>query len=247
MLKTVKKPCQKWLLPIEFLTFIGYLILEKMKLYSLGFLLLVLVASSCNDALKETPALSTIEQLTLGNQRFLNNQSIHPHQNKAAVLANEKAQHPFAVVITCSDSRVSPEIVFDQGIGDLFVIRNAGNLITDIDMGSVEYAVEHLKTKLIIVLGHSECGAIKAFVENVDTKKLEPKHDHIEDIINTLKKEDEEKQVPRPYKTHLNECIVANIKHSTNQILKNTWIDQKEIQVIPMLYDIHTGRVTRVN
>ena len=126
-----------------------------MKLYSLGFLLLVLVASSCNDALKETPALSTIEQLTLGNQRFLNNQSIHPHQNKAAVLANEKAQHPFAVVITCSDSRVSPEIVFDQGIGDLFVIRNAGNLITDIDMGSVEYAVEHLKTKLIIVLGHS--------------------------------------------------------------------------------------------
>ena len=91
MLKTVKKPCQKWLLPVEFLTFIGYLILEKMKLYSLGFLLLVLVASSCNDALKETPALSTIEQLTLGNQRFLNNQSIHPHQNKAAVLANEKA------------------------------------------------------------------------------------------------------------------------------------------------------------
>ena len=144
MLKTVKKPCQKWLLPVEFLTFIGYLILEKMKLYSLGFLLLVLVASSCNDALKETPALSTIEQLTLGNQRFLNNQSIHPHQNKAAVLANEKAQHPFAVVITCSDSRVSPEIVFDQGIGDLFVIRNAGNLITDIDMGSVEYAVGHL-------------------------------------------------------------------------------------------------------
>lgn len=218
-----------------------------MKLHTIGFLLLAMAVYSCNDALKQTSSLSNYDKLIEGNQRFLNNQSIHLHQNKAAVLANEKAQHPFAVIITCSDSRVGPEIIFDQGIGDLFVIRNAGNLISDIDMGSVEYAVEHLKTRLIIVLGHTECGAIKAFVENADSGKKSKKHDHIEDIINTLKKEDEEKQVPRPYKTHLKECIVANIKHSTNQILKNTWIDQKEIKVIPMLYDIHTGRVTRVN
>ena len=117
----------------------------------------------------ETP----IEKLISGNKRFIDEKTIHPHQNKKTVLANQDAQHPFAVVLTCSDSRVSPEILFDQGIGDLFVIRNAGNLISDIDMGSIEYAVEHLDAKLIVVLGHTECGAIKAYVgdKNNEYKK----------------------------------------------------------------------------
>ncbi|KQW98862.1 hypothetical protein ASC72_12060 [Flavobacterium sp. Root420] len=85
----------------------------------------------------EDKNLTSLEQLTTGNERFLNGRSAHPRQNKKTVLANQDGQKPFAVVITCSDSRVSPEIVFDQGIGDLFVIRNAGNLISDIDMGSI--------------------------------------------------------------------------------------------------------------
>jgi carbonic anhydrase len=105
-----------------------------------------------------------LEFLLTGNKRFLDEKSTHPHQNLNAVLKNQNSQKPFAVIVTCSDSRVSPEILFDQGIGDLFVIRNAGNLISDIDMGSIEYAIEHLDTKLIIVLGHTECGAIKAYL-----------------------------------------------------------------------------------
>jgi carbonic anhydrase len=220
-----------------------------MKYFYISLLLINLFFSSCKEQIHENPTTQPMEKLTNGNQRFINNEQIHPHQNKNAILNNEKAQHPFAVVITCSDSRVSPEIIFDQGIGDLFVVRNAGNLISDIDMGSIEYAVEHLKTKVIIVLGHTECGAIKAFVENTGSESIHKslKHDHIEDIINTLKAEEEEKNVPEPHKEHLRECIIANIKHSANLILKNEFLNQKEIKVIPMLYDIHTGKVGSIN
>jgi carbonic anhydrase len=219
-----------------------------MRPFYISFLLITLLFSSCKEQINEDPATDPLEKLTNGNQRFLGDKQIHPHQNKEAILNNEKAQHPFAIVITCSDSRVSPEIIFDQGLGDLFVIRNAGNLISDLDMGSIEYAVGHLNTKVIIVLGHTECGAIKAFVEHVssETKIKSLHHDHIEDIINTLKAEEEEKKVPEPHKDHLQECIIANIKHSTNLILKNEFLNQKEIQVIPMLYDIHTGKAVTI-
>lgn len=184
----------------------------------------------------ETP----LEKLVSGNKRFLDEKSIHPHQNKETVLANQEAQHPFAVVITCSDSRVSPEILFDQGIGDLFVIRNAGNLITDIDMGSIEYAVEHLDTKLVIVLGHSECGAIKAYVG--DKKDEYKKHlSHIDNIVETIANENEEKQISK--EDNLNACVIANIKHSLKMIQDNPIIKEKHTKVIPMQYDVHTGKI----
>ncbi|SHG26803.1 carbonic anhydrase [Flavobacterium fluvii] len=182
----------------------------------------------------ETP----IEKLVSGNKRFLDEKSIHPHQNKQTVLANQDAQHPFAVILTCSDSRVSPEILFDQGIGDLFVIRNAGNLISDIDMGSIEYAVEHLDTKLIVVLGHTECGAVKAYVG--DKNNEYKKHlSHIDDIVATIADENEEKQIS---KEDLNACVIANIQHSLKMIQENPIVKEKHVKVVPMQYDIHTGK-----
>lgn len=184
----------------------------------------------------ETP----IEKLISGNKRFIDEKTIHPHQNKKTVLANQDAQHPFAVVLTCSDSRVSPEILFDQGIGDLFVIRNAGNLISDIDMGSIEYAVEHLDAKLIVVLGHTECGAIKAYVG--DKNNEYKKHlSHIDDIVETIANESEEKQISK--ENHLDACIVANIKHSLKMIQENPIVKEKHPKVVPMQYDIHTGKI----
>ncbi|MBP7471228.1 MAG: hypothetical protein KA782_09135 [Flavobacterium sp.] len=184
----------------------------------------------------ETP----IEKLISGNKRFIDEKTIHPHQNKKTVLANQDAQHPFAVVLTCSDSRVSPEILFDQGIGDLFVIRNAGNLISDIDMGSIEYAVEHLDAKLIVVLGHTECGAIKAYVG--DKNNEYKKHlSHIDDIVETIANESEEKQISK--ENHLDACIVANIKHSLKMIQDNPIVKEKHTKVVPMQYDIHTGKI----
>lgn len=217
-----------------------------MKYKILLALLLLQVASSCNDALQTKPTYTHLNRLTMGNQRFLNNQTRHPRQDKKAILDTENAQHPYAVVITCADSRVSPEIIFDQGIGDLFVIRNAGNLMSDFAMGSVEYAVEHLNTELVVVLGHTECGAIKAYIENLESNRLPMKQDHIKSIIDEIKSEEEEKQIAHPSKDNLDECIVANILHSTHEIQRNPFLNQKKIAVIPMLYDVHTGKVSRV-
>jgi carbonic anhydrase len=181
-----------------------------------------------------------LEKLVAGNKRFLDEKTIHPHQNKNSVLKNQNGQHPFAVIVTCSDSRVAPEILFDQGIGDLFVIRNAGNLISDIDMGSIEYAVEHLDSKLIVVLGHTECGAIKAYVgdKNNNYKKH---HKHIDDIVETIANEQEEKLHPK--EKNILGCINANIEHSTKTIANNPIIKEHKTKIIAMRYDVHTGKI----
>ncbi|WP_396217140.1 carbonic anhydrase [Flavobacterium sp.] len=185
-----------------------------------------------------------LEKLIAGNQRFLEEKTIHPHQNKNSVLENQNGQHPFAVIVTCSDSRVAPEILFDQGIGDLFVIRNAGNLISDIDMGSIEYAVEHLDAKLVVVLGHTECGAIKAYIgdKNNDYKKH---HNHIDDIVETIANEQEEKQEEKlhPKEKNILGCINANIEHSTKAIANNPIIKEHKTKIIAMRYDVHTGKI----
>ncbi|HEX3229536.1 MAG TPA: carbonic anhydrase, partial [Pyrinomonadaceae bacterium] len=89
-------------------------------------------------------------------------------------LAN--AQHPFAVIVGCADSRVPPEIVFDQGLGDLFVLRVAGNVIDDHSLGSAEYAVDHLGVRLMVVLGHQRCGAVKAAKETIAAEGKAPAH-----------------------------------------------------------------------
>ncbi|MCV9926093.1 hypothetical protein OIU83_00370 [Flavobacterium sp. LS1R49] len=191
--------------------------------------------------------LTSLEKLTTGNQRFLDEKSIHPHQNKKSVLENQNGQKPFAVIITCSDSRVSPEIVFDQGIGDLFVIRNAGNLISDIDMGSIEYAIEHLDSKLIVVLGHTECGAIKAYIN--DNDGAYKKHlSHIDNIVEMISEEDEEKQADKttPKSTDYLGAIKANIMHSTKLIQDNPIIKEYKIKIVPMLYDVHTGQIVKL-
>lgn len=100
-----------------------------------------------------------------GNRRYASGLASHPHQSagrRAEVLAG---QQPFAVVLGCSDSRVPVEELFDQGIGDLFVIRNAGNIVDDVVLGSIEYAAQHLGVPLVLVLGHTSCGAVTAAVQ----------------------------------------------------------------------------------
>lgn len=114
------------------------------------------------------PAVPTItpdealHRLKAGNERFANSKvsAGKPVAERRAETA--QTQHPFAIIVGCADSRTAPEIIFDQNIGDLFVIRTAGNLVDDYALGSIEYAVEHLGTRLIVVLGHERCGAVTA-------------------------------------------------------------------------------------
>lgn len=108
------------------------------------------------------------QMLLNGNKRFVSQKYADREIGQAKRAELAKGQHPFAVIVSCSDSRVPPELLFDQGLGDLFVVRVAGNVLDAVELGSVEYAVEHLGAKLIVVLGHEKCGAVKATVDGGD-------------------------------------------------------------------------------
>ncbi len=108
-----------------------------------------------------------VKMLKDGNARYLEGKATHPHQDAARrALTAGQGQHPLATVLSCSDSRVPVELIFDQGISDLFVVRVAGNVAATDEIGSMEYAVDHLNTPVVLVLGHSQCGAVTAVVEN---------------------------------------------------------------------------------
>jgi carbonic anhydrase len=107
-------------------------------------------------------AESALSRLMEGNRRFAQSMARHPDQNAGLRMTLSSGQHPFAAVLTCSDSRVAPELVFDQGLGDLFVIRVAGNILDDAVVGSIEYAAVHMRVPLVFVLGHQNCGAVQA-------------------------------------------------------------------------------------
>ena len=126
-----------------------------------------------------------LQKLLEGHQRYLAEQSTHPHQT--ARRRGEIAQHqnPFAVILGCADSRVPPEIIFDQGLGDLFVIRLAGHVLNDAVLGSVEYAVERLGVSLVLVLGHESCGAVTAAIRAVEQGSSVP--GHIGSLVDAIK------------------------------------------------------------
>jgi carbonic anhydrase len=105
------------------------------------------------------------QKLIDGNKRYVEAQRSHPNQTAQRRTEVAKGQRPFAAIVSCSDSRVPPEIVFDQGLGDLFVVRLAGNILDEAAVGSLEYAVEHLGVTYILVLGHERCGAVEATVQ----------------------------------------------------------------------------------
>lgn len=116
----------------------------------------------------ETDSQKALDLLKTGNARFVSG-ALTPKDDYARLREKLSAgQQPFAVVLCCSDSRVSPEIIFDQKLGDLFVIRNAGNVVDEVVLGSIEYAVEHLGTPLVVVMGHSSCGAVTATCQGGD-------------------------------------------------------------------------------
>ena len=137
--------------------------------------LLLISISLCSFAMllfaEEHPAAAVgaddaLARLKEGNARFATSTFSTEKPTAAKRAETAQAQHPFAIVLACADSRTAPEIVFDQNIGDLFVIRTAGNLVDDHALGSIEYAVSHLGARLIVVLGHQRCGAVKAALDS---------------------------------------------------------------------------------
>lgn len=132
------------------------------------------------SAIDANPAKTPLERLMQGNQRYVTSTTVC-HEDwtakRSALLENQK---PFAVIVACSDSRVPPEIVFDQSLGDLFVVRVAGNVVDDFAIGSIEYGVNILGANLVLVLGHSNCGAVQAALKGMKFDN------HIQEVVNAI-------------------------------------------------------------
>jgi carbonic anhydrase len=153
-----------------------------------------------------------------------------------------KSQHPFAIVLSCSDSRVPPEIVFDEGLGDLFIVRVAGNVLNDEGLGSIEYGVDILRARLIVVLGHQSCGAVDAAMKTVAAKGKAP--GHIQSLVTAIAP-----VVDSTPKGDLETTIKANVKHVVDALRSSTPIlkarvDSGDVQVIGGYYSLDTGAVT---
>jgi carbonic anhydrase len=183
-----------------------------------------------------------ISKLKEGNSRYTSGNLQHPGQTTERRTELAKTQHPFASIVSCSDSRVPPEIVFDQGLGDLFIVRVAGNVINDEGLGSIEYSVDHLGARLILVLGHQRCGAVDAARETIAAKGKAP--GHIQSLVTAIKP-----AVEATAKDDLETTIKANVKNvvkalrSSTPILKAE-VDSGKIQVIGGYYSLDTGAVT---
>lgn len=202
--------------------------------------------SACNKTAKiNVDSSNSLQKLIDGNNRFYTEKSIHPNKTLDHVKSLKNGQHPSVVIVSCSDSRVSPELIFDQGLGDIFSIRTAGNVIGEYELASIEYAVEHLKCELIIVLGHENCGALDAFAHRAETEH----HNHINALIEYMSNEQEIQSLPDSLKTNLATLVNTNVVHATN-FLKNSepvlkhLVDKKELKIIGALYDLDNGKVT---
>lgn len=181
-----------------------------------------------------------LKKLMDGNKRYVKDRFIHPDQTIEHRIEVAKEQHPFAIIHGCSDSRVPPEVIFDQGIGDLFVIRVAGNCLDDVIIGSIEYAVEHLGVQLLMVLGHEKCGAVDAAIKHSES------HDHIRNIVEILKPAIEKaKGIPgdlleNAVKTNI-ELIVAQLKSS--QPVLTEFLKRKKLKIVGAFYHLDSGIV----
>lgn len=181
-----------------------------------------------------------MKRLIEGNTRYIMSKQTHPHQGPARRAELCGGQNPFAVVLGCSDSRIPPELIFDQGLGDLFIVRVAGNIIDDVVLGSIEYAALHLRTPLIVVLGHSRCGAIEATASGNDLEghlpslasAIQPALDSMQGRAGDL----------------LGNTARANAKMVSEQLRQSTPILSKrvsdaELKVVAAFYDLDTGLV----
>ena len=184
------------------------------------------------------------QELISGNKRFAEGNPTHPNQSLSRRREMAKGQNPRAAVLACADSRVSPEIIFDQGLGDLFVVRVAGNVVNDPILGSLEYAVEHLGTQLIVVLGHQRCGAVAAACAGGEApghiaslvQALAPAVDKISASHNAS----DDGRVDLAAKENVRMTVKS--LHTCGPILEE-WVRQGKLEVAGAFYDLDTGTV----
>jgi carbonic anhydrase len=194
-------------------------------------------------------ANEALARLKNGNQRFIDDKPRHTHENASWRSLLVESQKPFATVVGCSDSRVPPELIFDVGFGDLFTIRLAGNIIAEDVVGSLQYAVAHLHTHLIVIMGHEGCGAVAATVEEMLHKTKERKH--IESLIKSIKPGLHKLDLKLERDSLMRSAVEANVRWSMRELLAlpeaKLAVQEKRVTLVGAVYELNTGRVRFLN
>lgn len=200
--------------------------------------------ANTTDVVVTTPE-EALEALKVGNARFFSHEAVRPEYGANARRAQIMTQTPFAVVLGCSDSRVPIEIVYDQGLGDIFSIRVAGNISDRATLGSIEYAVDHLQTKIVVVMGHEGCGAIAAAMLPAEQQKKEA--ENVQYLLSQVRPSLQGMPPIRDRKARMREAVIANIRWQVAELKKNPTIsaaiERKQIILVGAFYEISSGAV----
>ncbi len=203
-------------------------------------LLMATLPGVAHQADQRITADSVLADLKSGNEHHVRHQYQHPHETAARQRELTTRQNPHAEILSCSDSRVPPEIVFDQGLGDLFIVRVAGNVAGDTEIGSLEYGAEHLHIPLLVVLGHESCGAVTAAVQGGAQA-------HIAALVNLIKPAVEKsRKVPGDKVAN---AVRANVQLVVQQLRTSTpvlseLVAHGKLKVVGGIYSLETGTVT---
>lgn len=216
--------------------------LRKTLSLSLLLTLSLLITASAHGPSASHPCGRTLRELVEGNKRFVEGRTIHPHSNTGWRERLTAGQHPVVTVVGCSDSRVPPELLFDQGFGDLFVIRVAGNVI-DLDVAaSVEYGVLHTGTSVVLVLGHEGCGAVTAALHDFKSEPLS-----IQALLKKIVPSLQELNKDAEFATKLSQGVESNVNQSVRELLSVAPLRDKveggELLIKGAIYDIETGKI----
>jgi carbonic anhydrase len=186
-----------------------------------------------------------LARLLEGNRRFLEGRPVRGHASATWREQLVAVQQPFATILGCADSRIPPELIFDQGFGDLFVIRVAGNVLGDEVAGSLQYAVHHLKTPLIVVLGHEGCGAVTAAVQAMLGKHDEPHY--IEALIGMIEPGLRGLDLGMPDPARLEIAVENNVRHAVRRLAESPggqqFLGERNGRLVGAVYELATGRV----
>jgi carbonic anhydrase len=210
------------------------------KLTSLTMVACLSVATSvliAKEPAASVDADAALAKLKEGNLRFSTSEVSQGKPTAARRAETAQAQHPFAIIVGCAVSRTSPELVFDQNLGDLFVVRTAGNLVDDHALGSIEYAVAHLGARLIVVLGHTGCGAVKAALESDHAPG------HVESLVRDI--QPAVKAAKGKPGDVLSAAITENARQVAAQIRAKAALGDlaKDVQTVFAIYDLDTGKI----
>ena len=213
--------------------------MKKYILLTIAFV--TLVGQAFASHIEGISAEDALNKLKEGNIRFVEMRQQHPDESLQRRREMREGQHPFAVILSCSDSRVPLEVIFDQGLGDLFEIKNAGNVLDDHVIGSIEYAVMHCGVKLIVIMGHQDCGAINATLSGVsETKYIQALEDSIQPAVENCKTKGLEITSDNVVKAHVMQDI-EELMEQDHELVK--YMKEHDVKISPAYYHLDSGKV----